>query len=73
MARQSDSEQPVETPGQPASGTGAGAGGDTHWPTWEDIARLHRIPSADGTIPEPAPEPEPEPDEAPSDANAPGK
>ena len=58
MARQADREPPVEAPGQPAAEAGVG-GADAHWPTWEDVARLHRIPDADGAVPEPPPAPEP--------------
>ena len=61
MARQADREPPVETPGQAAAEGAAPAGDDTHWPTWDDIARLHRIPGADGSVPEPGVQPEPEP------------
>ena len=64
MARQADSESPAE-----ATGAVASTDGQVRWPTWDDIARLHRIPGADGSVPEPParplPEPEPLPPEPP--------
>ena len=56
MARQGDREPPVESPDPSASDAPAPADGQTRWPTWEDIARLHRIPGTDGAVPEPRPE-----------------
>ena len=56
MGRESDRTPPVESPDEVVSQR-APAGGTT-WPTWDDIARLHRIPDADGVVPAPPPEPD---------------
>jgi len=46
---QADRDTPVKRPAEPSAPTAVGA--ETRWPTWEDVAKLHRIPGADGGEP----------------------
>lgn len=57
MGRETDREDTVDTPG------GSAPADETKWPTWEDIAKLHRIPSAAAAPDESASDEPVEPDE----------
>jgi len=63
MGRETESEDTVDAPTADETPGSAAADSGTTWPTWEDIARLHRVPGKDGSPPpqpvseQPAPPP----------------